>query len=237
MAVLIPDIIRGPFLFLSETRAEEIAIFLLGTVSFLIFIRNELQLVFHRKEKEKDRKKIDQTVKDLVESYSYIGEVNRKMDILMNIALGISDRSMLNKKRERDIYESITSATNFLMKAESVSLRFINLKTKQTEKEFKTSGKQPSVKNVEMMEIKDRAILKKEKNCIVIASAQEINGIRSFLIINNYDENEETNPKNIEIIKVFASQSLFLFSYVNQDHLDCSCDTDKKEEEALIDKK
>jgi hypothetical protein len=152
IAVLIPDIIRGPILFLSETRAEEVAIFLLEMMAFLIFIRNELQLLFHRKEKEEDQKKINQTVKDLMESYGYIGEVNRKMDILINIALGISDRSALNKKKEKEIYDSITSAANFLMKSDSASLRFVNLKTKRTEKEFKTSGKQIFIKNEELIE-------------------------------------------------------------------------------------
>ena len=225
IAVLIPDIIRGPVLFLSETRAEEIAIFLLGAITFLIFIRNELQLLFHRKEKERDQKKIDQTVKDLVESYSYIGEVNRKMDIMMNIALGISDRSTLNKKKEKEIYDSVIGAANFLMKSDSATLRFINLKTGKTERELKTSGKQILVENKELIGLSDinAGTIKKGDDCIIIISPQEINDIRSFLIVNGHDEGEEVNPKNIEILKVFASQALFLYSYVNQDHLDCAC--------------
>jgi len=140
VAVLIPDLVRNGLYFLSEQRVEEIFIFLIGAAAFFIFIYYERLISFHKREKEKDRKKINQTVKDLVESYSYIGEVNRKMDILMNIALGLSDRSMLSKDRETEIYESIISAANFLMKAERVSLRFVNFETGQTEKEIKTSA-------------------------------------------------------------------------------------------------
>jgi len=98
ITVLVPDIVRDNFYAISETRSEEILIFLMGAMAFAIFMKNEKQLIFHKKEKEKDKKKIEQTVKDLVESYSYIGEVNRKMDLLMNTALGLSDRSALSCK-------------------------------------------------------------------------------------------------------------------------------------------
>ncbi|HPN96347.1 MAG TPA: hypothetical protein PLK35_01135 [Candidatus Moranbacteria bacterium] len=217
IAVLIPDIIRGDVNFLAEERAEEVAIFLMGGLAFLVFIRNELQLIFHRKARERDQKRIDQTVKDLVESYSYIGEVNRKMDMLMNIALGLSDRSILSKKREREIYESIITAANFLLKAESTCLRFINIKNGRTTKEIKMDGKHHLVKNEELIELGDDKTVKKNKGYIVIATSQKINNIRGFLIISDYDENEEKNPKNVEILKVFASQAIFLYSYINLD--------------------
>lgn len=217
IAVLIPDIIRHPIFFLTEERAEEVAIFLLGATAFLVFIKNELLIIFHKREKEKDQKKIDQTVKDLVESYSYIGEVNRKMDIIMNIALGISDRSMLNKKKEKEIYESIVNAANFLMKAESVALRLIDIKNLRIKKEIRTRGKQNVVKNEELAAMGEETTAKKGENCVVIASSQSVNDIKGYLIINGYNERELNNPKNIEILKVFCSQAIFLYSYVNLD--------------------
>ena len=168
-----------------------------------------------KREKEKDRKKINQTVKDLVESYSYIGEVNRKMDILMNIALGLSDRSMLSKDRETEIYESIISAANFLMKAERVSLRFVNFETGQTEKEIKTSDEVFSVKNNQLTTLEDHINVKKLPEELVVLSSQKINSIKSCLIIADYDKEEETSPKNIEILKVFAS-SFILISTAEQ---------------------
>jgi hypothetical protein len=85
IVVLVPDIVRSNFYIISETRLEEVLIFFMGAVAFAIFMKNEQQLLFHKKEKVKDEKKIEQAVKDLVESYSYIGEVNRKMDLLMNM--------------------------------------------------------------------------------------------------------------------------------------------------------
>jgi hypothetical protein len=215
VAVLIPDIIRGSLFILSENRVEEIALFLIGILGFLVFLRNEYRLTLQKKEKEKDQNKIKQTVKDLVESYSYIGEVNRKMDILMSIALGLSDRSILNKHSEQDIYQSIVSAANFLMKADCSFLRFVRSHDSKNIKEIRSEKRKNPISNEELTSIGDNINVKKSKDCMIVCSPQKIKDIRGYLIICGFDEEEEKNPKNMEILKVFASQALFLFSYLS----------------------
>lgn len=206
---------RGPVFFLDEERAEEIGIFFMGVVAFLVFIRNEHKLSIQKREKEKEQKRMKQTVKDLVESYSYIGEVNRKMDILMSIALGLSDRSVLNKNSEKEIYESIVSAANFLMKADYSLLRFVDNRNSKNVKEIKLGKKRTYISNEELTEMVDNINVKKQKDCLIVCSNQKIHNIRGYLIICGYDEEEEKNSKNIEILKVFASQALFLYSYLS----------------------
>lgn len=213
ISVLIPDIFRTDVSFLSEARAEEIAIFLLGASAFILFLIKEKQIVFHKKEKEKDQKKIDQTVKDLVESYSYIGEVNRKMDILMNSALGFSNQTALSNTHEKETYASIVSAAKFLLKADYACLKFINIENEKTEKDFCLTEKRNLIKNSELTKIEEGINIKKLEKCLVVSSGQIVRGIRSFLIICEYDEAEENSPKNMEILKVFVSQALFLYSY------------------------
>ena len=56
ITVLIPDLITGNVFFLPQARAEETAIFLMGALTFAIILKNEQQLLFHKKEKEKDEK-------------------------------------------------------------------------------------------------------------------------------------------------------------------------------------
>jgi hypothetical protein len=213
IAVLTPDIVRGPVYFLVEERVEEIFVFIMGAIAFFVFIQNERKINQQKKQKEKDEKRIHQTVKDLVESYSYIGEVNRKMDIVMNIALGLSDGSSLNKKKELEIYKSIVSAANFLMKADCTCLRFMDVTSGKTEKEFVLEEKEETVKNDALMMMEENVNVKKDGSCIIISSSQKINSIKSYLIICGYDPEEESSPKNIEILKVFTSQALFLYSY------------------------
>jgi len=214
MTVLIPDLVRGDIFFLSETRAEEISIFLMGAITFIIILKNEQQILFHKKEKEKDEKRIEQTVKDLVESYSYIGEVNRKMDILMGIALGLSDRTALSKTHENETYASIVNAANSLLKADFTALKFIDTKTLKTKREFLPEGRE-SVKNTVLVSMKENVYIKKQRDFLVVSSNQEVKGVKSYLVIHNYNIEEENNPKNMEILKVFASQALFLYSYAH----------------------
>ncbi len=226
ITVMIPDIIPGKILFLSENHAEEMAIFLMGAIGFLIFIKNERQIIFQKKEKEINQKKIKQTVKDLVESYSYIGEVNRKMDLLMNIALGLTDRSTLNKTKENEIYRSIVSAAKLLFKAKEVRLRFLNTDTKQTIKEIQEKNKSSKksifpIKNNKII-IKKGASYQKRKKYLVVSSLQEVNKIKSYIIIQGYDLQEEKNPKNTEILKLFASQSLFVYSFMHDKKVFCN---------------
>lgn len=216
VAVLVPDIVGNSFYFLTEERVEEILIFLLGSTSFFIIIRNERQIQIQKLEKEKSEKRINQTVKDLVESYSYIGEVNRKMDILMNIALGISDRSVLSKNKEIEIYESIVSAASFLMKADCATLRFVDVRSGKTKKEIKTEEKTKCLSNRSLVKWKGDTSVKKVQDFLIVSSPQKVNEVKSFIIISGYDKDEENSPKNLEILKVFASQAIFLYSYATR---------------------
>lgn len=214
LAVLVPDIVRDKFYFLTETRSEELLIFLLGMAGFLIFIFKEHQLFIQRREKEKSQKRWTQAAKDLVDSYNYIGEVNRKMDILMQVGLGLSDRSAINKTKEKEIYHTIMDAADSLLKADCSRLRFVDMKSGRTKKEISTRDNCNSVKNTDIVSMGDNVNIKKNNGCLVAASLKEINGIKGYLIADRYSETEGDNANNQEILKFLATQALFLFSYV-----------------------
>lgn len=220
ISVLIPDIIRGGIFSLSETRVEEIFIFLMGAIALAVFIRNERIIFFQKKEKARDQKKIDQTVKDLVESYGYIGEVNRKMELLKNVALGITERSVLSKSKENEIYQSIISASKFLMKSDSTVLRFVDIDRLKTKKEIRSEQKGETLKNSELAQMDENTSVKKINNCLAVASGQKVKGVKSYIIICGYDSEEENDPKNMEILKVFVSQALFLYSYTHSKEIE-----------------
>jgi hypothetical protein len=224
IAVMIPDIVRGDISFLTEERAEEVAVFILGSIAFLTFIQNERRIVFQKKEKEKTQKKMDQAVKDLVDSYSYIGEVNRKMDILMEVALGLADHSILDRKKEKETYESIINAANFLLKSTSTTIRFINIETNKTEKEVRlleNIGQNLTIHNKDLTNMEENINVKKQDSTLIISSPQKIKSVKSYLIIGGYDEGEEGKPKNMEILKLFASQAIFLYSYMLKEEKVC----------------
>lgn len=217
LAVLVPDMIRTDFYFLSETRLEELLIFLLGMAGFLIFAFKEHQLFIQEEEKAKSQRRLKQTAKDLVDSYSYIGEVNRKMDILMQVGLGLSDRSEINKKKEREIYYTIIDASNSLMKARCSHLRFVDIEISRTKKEISTGSECHNMKNSELIEMGSDVNIKKKNGYLVASSFKQIDDVKGYLIVEGYSDLEAENMNNQEILKFLATQALFLYAYVSRE--------------------
>lgn len=217
VGTLVPDIVKNGYFFLSEERLEELLIFTVGSLSFLTFIFKEHQLEIEKKEKEMKSRRLDQTGKDLVESYGYIGEVNRKMDIILNVALGFSGGANVTKREVKEVFDSIVKAASFIMKADLASLRFINLESSKVEQNIVINGRNISIKNESLMGMKDNINVKKEDGIFVVSSPNKIHKIKGYLLLKKYDEKEELNAKNIEILKVLIAQSLFLYSLVNKE--------------------
>jgi len=216
IGVLVPDIVRNDVGFFSEERVEEMIIFALGVVGFSIFLLKDKQLFFERKQKEEGAKKLDRTSKDLLKSYSYIGEVNRKMDMLMGLALGLYSRSKINAKEEKEFYLSVANASKILLKGKACSLFFINVEKEKILKDVHSDRKFSSISAKELSQLGGSVNVKKKGGFIAVASPNRMNKLRSYLIINDYDKEEEAKPKNIEILKVLASQALFIFSSVSK---------------------
>ena len=215
VAVLVPDIVhRGAYSF-SENNVEEIFIFLLGITGFILFVIKERQASVQKEEREKGLRQLERASKDLIESYSYIGEVNRKMDILLQISLGLMDRSVLDKRKEKEIYNAIINAASFIMKAECACLKFINIKSDRIEKESKANECRCNFKNSELFELDEEIHAFKRKDFLIITSRETIKGIKSYLLVKGYDEKEERVPNNTGIIKALASQALFIYAYMN----------------------
>jgi hypothetical protein len=213
LAVFSHDIVQHGFGFISRSALEELLILGLGVFGFGIYMWKDRQINTEQEAKKLGQKKLDRALKDLVESYSYIGEVNRKMDILMNVALGLTDRSTLNKKKEEEIYHTIINAANSLAQADCSFLRLINIETNAIIKEIGAHKCKIKVEMKELIGMHDGINVKKENGTLVVSSRQTIKKIRSFLIIQNYKQAEE---KSEELLKVLASQALFVHSLTDQ---------------------
>jgi len=215
IAVLVPDIVSQGVFFFSENNVEEIIIFLLGITGFILFVIKERQASVQKKEREESLRQLERASKDLIESYSYIGEVNRKMDILLQISLGLMDRSVLDRRKEKEIYQSIINAASFIMKAECACLKFVNNHKDRIEKESRVNECRCNFKNAELFKLDENLNVFKKENFLIITSRETIRSVKSCLLIKGYDEKEERIPNNTGIIKALASQALFIYAYMN----------------------
>ncbi len=210
LAVFTPDIIQRDFSFIAEEKAEELIIFILGALTFLIFLQKEKQLFAKTKEKTKIQREASLASKDLADTYSYIGEINRKVDILKDIALGITEGPGLIAEKELEIYRSIIRAVQMFSKSDHVSLKFINIKTNETLKEIKSSRRaRCDVLNGRMVQ-ENKTFIETE-SAFFIQSPKPIDNITVCVAIKKRNKNQKI--EDLELIKALASQALFLFTF------------------------
>ena len=139
-AVFVPDIVPrdSRILFLQETQFEELLIFALGLTGFIIFRLKEKQSNINLKEKMKFQKEASRSSKSLNYTYSYIGENNRKLDIMKNISASLLEISELKPGKEKKFFDVMMESIYILGKSKKFVIRFINTETEETEMEMKS---------------------------------------------------------------------------------------------------
>lgn len=213
LAVFTPDIIQYDFSWIPEEKAEELIILALGVLAFIIFIAKEKQLGFQLKAKRLIQKEASLASKDLTDTYSYIGEINRKMDILKDIALGLTEGTELTEEKEMDLYRSIIHAVQMFTKSTNVSLRFINVETGKIIREIRSSKKARCDVVNPIMNKENKTFLETEK-AFFIRSPKPINNIVACIAIEKKNKNQKI--EDLELINALASQALFLFNFCSE---------------------
>lgn len=215
--VLTPEIVKQGYFFLNEEQSEEVFILLLGMIIVLIFLWKERQLKLNLKEKNKIQKEFSRISKDLKESYSYIGETNRKLDILKNIALGfpkLSGSLLPNKIR---VYDTIIEAVKILGKTNKFSIRLIDDVSNNTKKEFKGNLKiMFKIKN-NSLKLMGKEDFFKNDDYFIFRSPQKIDDARAYIIIQKEKNNQIEDP---ELMKTLATQTLFLYTLLKKSSID-----------------
>ena len=83
--VFVPEIIRGNLGVFGEETVEEIVLLFLGGTIFIFYLIRDSQIQKIQKELDEKRRENNRMLKDLTQSYSFIGEINRKLEIAKNI--------------------------------------------------------------------------------------------------------------------------------------------------------
>jgi len=215
-AVLVPDIVPhgSRLFFLGEEQFEEILIFILGLTGFLLFRFKERQSNVNLKEKIKFQKEVSRTSKSLNDTYSYIGENNRKLDIMKNISNSLLEMSESDSSRGKKFFDELMESIYILGKSKKFVVRFINAKTGETEREIKSRkraffkiGNKEIIKNLE----RENKSFTENNYHFVITSPRKMGEIVAAIIISK--NNQQQKIEDLDILKSLASQSLIAYYY------------------------
>ncbi|KKQ52518.1 MAG: hypothetical protein US70_C0008G0005 [Parcubacteria group bacterium GW2011_GWD2_38_11] len=210
LIVFVPTFVRSGFYIFNMTQAQEFVILFLGSLAFSIFLLMEKKMKKNLAEKSIIQGQANRMAKDLRHSYSYIGEINRKLDILENIALGYPESSKLSHKNESELYDSIMSAIRLFGKSEQFALRFVCLPEYTLLKEIQSNPGTGFNFSLENRKIEVNYFESAE--FIVVTSPKAIDNIFSYIVIKKETPSQKLD--DVEIMKTLVAQALFIFMFM-----------------------
>lgn len=215
LVVFAPEYIRHTYFFLGEEDAESVLIFLLSLTAFLLYLAKERAL--GKMLREKRRVSHEKTVisQDLEDSYSYIGELNRKFEILKRSvgALPGTLAAFGRSAQDEDLYRPILDAVKILSKANTVALYFVHTTDRRIDRvcfDGQKNGFSTITSETLLCEKTRRFWLYGDH--YFVASPKIADSFRCFIVFpkkaNDIDDHE--------IFKILASEALFLFCLVRR---------------------
>lgn len=210
LAILTPLLVTHGYGLLPEEDLEGLIIMLLGMISFFIYLAKERALFRLVRERLSLQKTTNIIQRDLSESYSYIGAMNRKQEIMKELLFELAEGTARDGDHCDLWYRKILETARVLSKSEDASIRFVQV-AKQELLDHYEGGERG---NRFFIGFSPAVLTNQEKTsfeyqgCCVVRSPRISNGIAAFLIVKkqvNHFEDEE-------IFKMLASEALLLYT-------------------------
>lgn len=221
LAVLSPSLIRHDFFGISEDHVEEVLIFFFGLTGLVVFGLYE-RLVEHKDQEHVEVvTNLDRTKRELVESYEYIGAVNRQVEALKKLANQTAGSIDAEQHLRKELFRSIAASAAALVRSEHGAIRFVSLNKLRTLKEFLVDPNVAiPISNKDLLEVhlRDRShhFVRDEqgRNVLVIPSSRKDMDAKAFLLL------PTTMQDKLEIdggfLRVYANQAELLYRVLAQ---------------------
>ncbi|MEP7162871.1 MAG: hypothetical protein ABI747_03855, partial [Candidatus Moraniibacteriota bacterium] len=126
LIIFTPEFVLKGFWIFGQEDLESLLIFGFGMIGLLLYLGKESALIRTVKEKLFLQRETNQIRKDLSQSYSYIGEMNRKFDIMKNLLIALPTSTLkVFSRQKKDLYGPIFDAVRLLTKSSHLLLVFV----------------------------------------------------------------------------------------------------------------
>jgi len=223
LAVASPSFISHGYFGLKEEYAEETLIFIFGIAGLITFTL--YNRIMESRLKERDTAIIDaeRAKKELIDSYRYIGQVNRQIDMLKKLSNQTSMTLVDAAAYRKDLLQSIVSNAAAVTGSRRALLRFADIAKLRTDSEtyFSIGNSKPlKISNHELRGVHENgmshAFVDSEEghSVLVVASDRKSSLVRAFLIFSV----EETPISDVEVslLKVFVNQAELVYFNLNE---------------------
>lgn len=210
--IVTPELTRDGVLFFSEDDFESLLIFCFGMVGLLLYLGKESAFLRAVREKLSLQQEANQIRKDLSQSYSYIGEMNRRIDIVKNMVVSLPRAQAPEPKHSGvDLYRPILEATKLLAQSECVALYFVTTDNGSLKERYEVGDGEhrEALSTIDGRHLLDaKKYLWEEGKLSFVRSPEEAEGVASFIVFHKLKNRlEETG-----VFQILAAQALFVFS-------------------------
>lgn len=217
-AVLSPSLVTRGYFGIDERHVEEAMIFLFGIVGMATF--SVYERVMERKDQEHEdaKNEYERAKRELIESYKYIGSINRKMEVLKRIANQTSVQVGESQRMTRELLASLLASAAASAAATHAMLRYISIGNLRTEYEaVHRTGDDAAIRipNKRLVTIQregaSHAFIRSEdgREILVVPSDHEGKPVKAFLLL-AADESIAADL-DTSLLKVFANQAGLLY--------------------------
>lgn len=216
LAVFAPSLHTQSRFGLSETAIEELTIFLFGMVGLGVFVSYGRLMEEQLDEKSDIQNSHEKTKKELIESYAYIGSVNRKIELLKKVSNQTSLNFARGKGWPKDLYQALVTHAAASIGAKACLLRIVDTAMLRTEAEHSfVSGNQFvfKVSNRDLLAVPERGashafIASEDGKEVLVVPSEGAHPSKAFLL---FILDERQIPEiDVSLLKVFANQAEML---------------------------
>ncbi len=210
LAILTPQFISGGQNVFIEQDIESLLIFCFGVFGFVVYFTKEKALLRIFREKKQLQNQTNLMTRDLSDSYSYIGEMNRKLDIVKDFIFDLPKTTAGTAgEREEKLYASLLGTVSILAKTDRVVLCFVNTRKKTIEKIFEKSVKRSLIAHIDPVQLLSEGKFFWEKqDYAVVRSPRQAKGVAAFLIFTKTKNHIEDS----DVFKILVSEGLLLYT-------------------------
>lgn len=202
VAVSTPIFIESEAWHLTEDMREASVILVSGAIAFVLYVLKDKSLLRHVREKLWFQQKNSAITKDLSQSYSYIGEVNRKVDILQNMMHRLVEIRETKQEEERMLWEVLDTIKQ-LTQADRVSIRIFTKGVCTHQLEEKADKKVFAVISDDDLIANGKSFF--EINGIQGVSSQQLRKKTKIFLLFSRAHNDEVDEGMLNIILAFLA--------------------------------
>lgn len=208
--IFTPEVVSDGLFFFGEEDLESVIIFVFGLIGLLLYLGKESALIRTVTEKLSLQQESNKIRKDLAQTYTYIGEINRQLEILKNMIVESphTAKELLQEDREQ-VFQSVFGAALLLAQSDAAELVFLDVDKQHIIGRYRSKGLVEPLLSAEAGDlIEQRRYWWHEDGLAVVRSQEESLGIAAFLLVRS----AKNKIEEIGVFQILVTHALLLFS-------------------------